>query len=55
MLSVPGRKDFDKEKYDVRVVIPNYMCKTGNRSGEVRVCCPFLYGHLQARTGMSEY
>ena len=28
-------KDFDKEKYDVRVVIPNYMCMkqaSGKRS-----------------------
>ena len=43
-------KDFDKEKYDVRVVIPNYMCMKQEWKEKLEyVAQPLLHGLWQTR------
>ena len=41
-------KDFDKEKYDVRVVIPNYMCMKQEWKEKLEYVAHFLYGHCRS-------
>ena len=36
-------KEFDKNEWDVRVVIPNYSCIPDKFRSKFRICCSFLY------------
>ena len=38
-------KCFDKNQYDVRVIIPKYLCMKERLQKPTAVCNPFLYGY----------
>ena len=38
-------KCFDKNEYDVRVIIPKYLCMKEEIQKPVAVCDPFLHGY----------
>ncbi len=38
-------KCFDKNEYDVRVIIPKYMCMKEEYKNQLTVCNTFLYGY----------
>ena len=48
-------KCFDKEYYDVRVVLPKYMCMKEEYKSQTAVHYPFLYGSWLETASMWEY
>ena len=44
-------KDFDKEKYDVRVVIPKYMCMKECASWDLAVPCDINRENINIQSG----
>ena len=44
MWQVHCQSIFDKEKYDVRVMLPKYMCMKEDMEGKDGICDAFLYG-----------